>query len=401
MRCIIIIYLIYCFSLRAAPELTFPDACAKGEHFVIAAVGDILLHYPLQLRASKDGFESLWQEALPYLKAADIAYGNLEGPIAAGLNSSQKTVAEPLAWDFNIYSTYPLFNYHPSLAKALKASGFRIVSNANNHALDRGTIGINRTIEALDDAHVLHVGTAKRDQEIAGAQIVEANGFKIAWIACTEHTNGNGDKHAQIRYCYKARDRALILESIAQLKTRVDAIVVSPHFGDEYRPRPNKAQTAFAHEVLEAGATAVIGSHPHVLEPVETYKTSDGRTTLISYSLGNFVSHQSSTATRSTIMLFVGLTKNKSETIINGVRYVPMYMENNGAEKIHLRLLSADKHDDAVRRVIGAAIDEQRAIRSLPIVTNPECVAPVSDLLLLRPSLPQASVESFRPWYRK
>jgi hypothetical protein len=375
MRYLFIILLLSSFELNASQKpLRFPDACVPGKQIVIAAVGDILLHHDLQLKASTSGFESLWQIAIPYLKAADVAYANLEGPVAAGINGTLHEVRDPLVWDYSVYTTYPLFNYHPSLPAALKHSGFGIVSNANNHALDRSYVGINKTIDALDQTGLLHVGSVKSDATIVPAKIIDVQGVRIAWIACTEHTNGNSDRFNQVLHCYRPTDRALIVSTIQQLKTNVDAIIVAPHWGDEYHPHENHEQMVFAHEVLDAGATAVIGAHPHVLEPVEKYTTKDGRSTLISYSLGNFVSHQPAIPTRSTVILLIGLTKTNSETIVNGVRYVPMYMENHsGPENLRLRMIANTPEDQIARHVIAEAIDEKRALYSLPIVTNPEC----------------------------
>jgi len=370
-----ILIILFALPIHSASPLRFRDACAPGNRIVIAAVGDILLHHPLQVKASKYGYESLWQEALPYLQAADLAYGNLEGPIAPGVDGRLRTTHDPMSWDYNVYTTYPLFNYHPTLATALKQSRFGILSNANNHALDRSSIGADTTIDTLDKNGLPHVGTAKSNGTLDPARIVNINGMSIAWIACTEHTNGNADRHNQILHCYREDDKGLILSTIQKLRYQVDAIFVSPHWGDEYHPLQNRTQTSFAHEVLDAGATAVIGAHPHVLEPVEKYTTKDGRETLVAYSLGNFVSNQSKMATRSTMILLLGLTKTSNNTtIVNGVRYVPMLMENvSGIEALHLRQLRKDDHDKEAHKIIASAIDDQRALYALPIVTNVEC----------------------------
>lgn len=375
-----ILIILFSLPIDAGSPLRFRDACVPGHRIVIAAVGDILLHHPLQVKASKYGYESLWQEALPYLQAADLAYGNLEGPIAPGVDGRLRVTRDPLSWDYNVYTTYPLFNYHPTLASALKNSRFGILSNANNHALDRSSIGADDTIDTLDKNGLLHVGSAKSNASLNPARIVNVNGVNIAWIACTEHTNGNSDRHNQILHCYKQDDKQLILSAIAKLRHEVDAIFVSPHWGDEYHPLANYTQTAFAHEVLEAGATAVIGSHPHVLEQVEKYTTQDGRETLVAYSLGNFVSNQSKTmAMRSTMILLLGLTKTNNTTVVNGVRYVPMMMENiSGTEALHLRQLRNDDHDKEAHKIIASAIDDQRALYALPIVTNFECQGTLS-----------------------
>ncbi len=354
--------------------ITFPNACIQGKKIVIAAMGDLLLHRPLQQKASSKGFESLWGEAIPYIQNADIAYANLEGPIAIGINHLGEKVNDSYQWDFNVYSDFPLFNYHPQLAKDLKKTGFSIVSTANNHAFDRHSIGVDKTLDLLDSVGIAYVGSRKSYSEASFVKIVDTQGVKIAWIACTEHTNGQADTNHQMLYCYKPSDKQWILKTIQELKPKVDAIIVSPHWGVEYQEQANQTQQAFAKEVLNAGATAVIGSHPHVLQPVEKFTTTDGRATLISYSLGNFISFQGSVRTRSTIILLLGLTKSADKTIINGVRFVPMVMVNrNGTPNIHLAQLSPEDNHLAAFGYISRAIPLGNALYSLPIVTNPEC----------------------------
>jgi hypothetical protein len=108
----------------------------------------------------------------------------------------------------------------------------------------------------------------------------------------------------------------------------VAAVIVTPHWGIQYSDTPIDTQRSFARQVLNAGATAVIGTHPHVLQPWEKYVTSDGRETFIIYSLGNFVSRHLTTtlARRSTILLYLGLTRGvDGKAFVNGVRYMPLY----------------------------------------------------------------------------
>ncbi len=374
-RLILLAALFIChYAYAENKTITFPNACTQGKQIVIAAMGDLLLHRPLQQKASSKGFESLWLEALPYIKSADIAYANLEGPIAIGVNSHGEKVNDSYQWDFNVYSDFPMFNYHPQLAKDLKKTGFSIVSTANNHALDRRAIGMDKTLDLLDSVGIAHVGSRKSNSEDSFVKRIDTQGVKIAWIACTEHTNGQADTNAQMLYCYKPKDKQWILKTIQELKPKVDAIIVSPHWGVEYQEQANQTQQAFAKQVLNAGATAVIGAHPHVLQPVEKYTTTDGRATLISYSLGNFVSFQGSTRTRSTIILLLGLTKSGDKTIINGVRYVPMVMVNrNGTPNIHLAQLTAQDNHLSAFGYISRAIPAGNALYSLPIITNPEC----------------------------
>lgn len=369
----VFLWLFLGFSMaKADTSLQFPKACLPGKKIVVAAVGDLLFHYPLQFKAVQQGFDSLWQEALPYLKSAHITYGNLEGPIAAGIDAQGKPV-DPNAWKVYLDAQFPHFNYHPSLAQDLKKSGFDILSTANNHTLDRGAIGVSKTIDILEKNHLLHTGTTINAAS-SPYSLSESSGIKIAWIACTEHTNGIKDKAQQVLHCYQKDQQTLILSTIQSLKNQVDAIIVVPHWGAEYQTTPQAMQTQFAQQVLNAGATAVIGSHPHVLQPVKKYTTPDGRDTLISYSLGNFVSYQGSPKNRASMILLVGFTKTAHETIINGVRFVPTYMENrSGWENLGLRIPTKSQFLKSYASFYSHIIPQDKALFSLPLETNPEC----------------------------
>lgn len=369
---ILLISLFFLSTVNAKP-LTFPGACTQGNSILIAAVGDILLHEPLQNKATRQGFMSLWSAALPFIQSADIAYANLEGPMAFNINRSGKEVSTKDArWYEKIYTGFPQFNYHPNLAGALKNSGFDVISTANNHALDRFSIGIDKTILAFNQTGLAYMGTKLNGSNQTWIKMIQKNGINIAWIACTEMTNGLMDHHQQVLYCYKKKDRQWILNKIEELKSQVDAIIITPHWGEEYQHKPNRAQIAFAHQVLDAGATAVIGSHPHVLQPLQTYLTKDGRTTLIMYSLGNFVSYQGKPQTQSTIILLFGLTKTNHGTIINGVRFVPMYMQNrNGIDNLQLNIVNHANSSHA--QIISNILPMENAIYSPIKKTNLEC----------------------------
>jgi len=360
--------ILFCEYSFAEENFIFPNSCAKGKSIIIAAVGDVLLHPPLQKQGAEKGFKSLWADAIPYIKSADIAYANLEGPMAQGINE-----AGHVANSNSVYTGFPLFNYPPSVGVALKESGFALVSNANNHALDRLGIGVDRTITSLDKMNLLHVGTRTRDSQQKMFHIVLAKDFKIAWIACTAHTNGIADIHHQILYCYNKNDRQWIIDKIHELRHQVDAVIVTPHWGEEYQTQPTSAQINFAHAVLDAGAIAVLGSHPHVLQPLKKYITPDGRTTLIMYSLGNFVSYQGRPQTRATVILLLGLTKTSQGTNINGIRFVPMYMQNRNGRNIFLQRLNKNEQHTLPQQIISNAVPLNNMLYTEQIVTNPEC----------------------------
>ncbi len=167
----------------------------------LAFVGDILLHRPLVVQSEKKGFIFLWKNALPYLKKTDINVANLEGPIAANVNRQGKIVLGKNPWNPPISTSYPRFNYPPPLATALRKSGFTITTTANNHAFDRFSIGVNKTIDTLRENHIIALGSKKPRSNTPWYRITQKKGLSIAWIACTDSLNGIKDKYHQVLRC--------------------------------------------------------------------------------------------------------------------------------------------------------------------------------------------------------
>lgn len=315
--------------------LKFARACESGERLTISAVGDVLLHGGLQLQATKNEarFRTLWLGIEDLMQRADLTYANLEGPTAPGTTSSGATVPDPgLVFDKYVYTSYPQFNYHPSLLEDLMKSGVDVVSTANNHALDRRGVGVDRTILELEKQKLPFTGTRRASGEGQWHTLTEQGGFRLAWLACTYATNGIPDPKDQVLDCYS--DAGIIASTLSTLVATpgVDAVILTPHWGLEYSSNPGATEVKLARKWLDAGATAVIGSHPHVLQPWEKYKTADGRETFAIYSLGNFVSGQSHLPRRSTLLLNLGLTRgNDGKVFVNGARFIPLCMTKSSA----------------------------------------------------------------------
>ncbi len=317
----------------AQGPLTFTDPCRPGTRITIAALGDVLLHSPLQKQAytAEDGHHSLWRGAEPLIKQADLAYANFEGPSAAGTTATGATVRDPgKVFDGVVYTSYPMFNYHGSLVASLLESGIDVVSTANNHSLDRRSAGADRTIAALTAGGLPFTGTRPADEPARPWHVVtERNGVRVAWIACTYGTNGIPDAKKQVLLCFQQTSE--IEEVIKGLRSRgeADAVIVTPHWGNEYEHNPSADQKKLAHRLLDAGATAIVGNHPHVLQPWEKHLTPDGREGFVVYSLGNFVSGQTALARKTTIVLYLGLTRGADGKVtVNGVRHVPLTMRS-------------------------------------------------------------------------
>ena len=314
----------------------------------IYAVGDVLLHKKLQNFGNQHGYLELWQPIANTIRQADISYANLEGPIAENIHLNGQYISTPKS-NAAIYTSYPRFNYPPTLAQALKNSGFDIVSTANNHCLDRFNIGITKTIEALNQVSLLFIGTKLAHQPFTSfIRYIHKKDITTAWIACTQDTNGMADKQQQVLYCFTEKHREKILNLIQKARQNADVVIVTPHWGQEYQAQPNRLQIHYAKRWLEAGADIILGSHPHTVQPFTTYQTKDGRQTLIAYSLGNFISNQGSLKNRASGILAIQLVKNNKRPI-QSIHYYPTYMQNRGG-KMQLEWVT-NKHSQAYQKL--------------------------------------------------
>ncbi len=247
---------------------------AGGPSVTISAVGDISL-----ARQVNDWME-LYGAGYPYelvrpLITGDIGFANLEGALTDR--------GEPWPKAFN-------FRTPPKFAVGLAEAGFDVVSLANNHAMDYGTVGLEDTVAALDSAAVRHAGSGRDSVEARQAAVVETNGVRVAFIACVltpvegsgftvgEWTAGSG---LGISICESGGVASSVTDARA---AGADFVLVSVHAGDEYVNAPNATQRELANAALAAGADVVLGHHAHVVQPVEQ---RGGQ--LIAWGLGNFI----------------------------------------------------------------------------------------------------------------
>ena len=289
-------------NTEASPQsgtMTFADACTAGDRIVIAAVGDLIFQSPIQKQID-DGrrtYRSLWQTVEPALAGADIVYGNLEGPVARqpGDRSDRGSLN---------------FNYSAPLLADLAASGFNVLSTANNHALDRGAPGIDQTIDALKASGIAYTGTRKSAKSSANwSTVVRARSMRIAWVACTYGTNGFVDRHRQVLKCFDPSEEVLREISRLAKDPTVAAVIFTPHWGLEDTSLLDPDQTALARRAIDAGALAVIGTHPHVIQAWEKHPRPQGGDGIVIYSTGNFISAQPSAEQRTGMVVRLELVK--------------------------------------------------------------------------------------------
>jgi poly-gamma-glutamate capsule biosynthesis protein CapA/YwtB (metallophosphatase superfamily) len=268
----------------------------------LAVAGDVIPHEAVRAAAgaavaagdptNSQGWGALLSDVSDVFKRADFGFVNLETPVAPAHSHGSK----PFMFDAPV-----------ALLDGLKASGIKIVSFANNHVMDQGWPGFTETREHLREEGLLFAGSGDTVQQQWQPVITEANGIKVGWLGMTRWLNGNRnpDKDDQPHVNFfpypgeaggaPGADEAQVLEAVKAARTQCDFLVVSIHWGIEYAPAPRPEDVDVAHKMLEAGASVIVGHHPHVLQPVETYTTQDGRNTVIFYSLGNFLSNQSRT----------------------------------------------------------------------------------------------------------
>lgn len=284
-------------ALACPPALEMPDptlnACTGPERVRIALVGDVLLHARLQRRGYAEGFGALWAAATPFLQSADIAVANFEGAAAPGLARGGRAVGDPgLVFDDVVHTSYPLFNYHPIVIDDLRASGVRLVSFANNHALDRGPRGADATLDEFDARGMAQTGVIRAGQPRDFVARLETPLGRVAFIGCSYSTNGIRDPHRQVLMCFENRAELLAAVQAESRRPGIAAVIALPHWGTEYSHQPEARQRALGEDLIAAGAAAVVGTHPHVVQPWDIVARPGGGQGLVVHSTGNFVSGQ-------------------------------------------------------------------------------------------------------------
>jgi poly-gamma-glutamate synthesis protein (capsule biosynthesis protein) len=243
----------------------------------------------------------LWESLIPYLNQSDITYANYEGPSAPVKlypNGTCVFLEVPperkygniyRSWEYDVTGNMGnAFNFHESLAKDVKQSGIDVVSLANNHILDMCNIGLEKTMEYLDQENLAFIGT-KYVFEKNWYKIMKVQGLNIAWVSCTEITQRKV-KTKLVLFC----SNKAFIETIKYLKNDIkdiDGIVVAIHGGLAYSYFPNDIIKKYSFDAIKAGASLVLANHPHVSQPIETF-VYENRTNAVVWSIGNFVSHQ-------------------------------------------------------------------------------------------------------------
>jgi len=275
------------------------DQLAAENPTSLIFVGDIMLGRDVEKSINKkeEDWNFIFLKSADFLQTADLVFGNLEGSISShGKNQG------------SIYS----FRFNPLIAPALKSAGFNVISLANNHILDWGGEALADTISILKENNIDSVGAGLNREKANSPVIKKINGTKIAFFAFT-NLYPEGLEASQNNPGVSSFDLEKIKEEIKNLKQsgRADIVIISLHWGEEYKKEANDFQKQIARSLVNFGADILIGHHPHVVEEVEKYGNS-----WIAYSLGNFVFDQNfSKETMEGLALKVSIKNKKVESV--------------------------------------------------------------------------------------
>lgn len=309
----------YLFIGKSAPNQTFsnlthapvPLPPLPSSTATIQFFGDIMLDRNVAKAMATSGLDYIFaktknQENNIFM-GADLMVANLEGPFAPTRIKTSKSIA---------------FRFDPLLAPQLKNYGFGLLDLANNHAIDMGWKNLDYTKTVLSSVGLNYFGDELREGS-KYTWIGAVGGYKFAFIGI------NNTDHAL--------DLPVLKTAITEAKESVDYVIIDAHWGVEYKEHSNQNQQNLAHWLIDNGADAVIGGHPHVVEEMEMYKDKP-----IFYSLGNFIFDQYfSTETQEGIS--VSLTFGADG--IKKINILPFY-----SEKSQLYLMSGVRKDEFMKK---------------------------------------------------
>ncbi len=353
-----LLFLVLSLSRITAQAIPDTVACAPSTQIStqlsLLFVGDFMQHVAQIEAAQTDSgycYNDCWQYVRDEISQADIAVGNFETTLGG----------KP-------YSGYPSFSAPDEFFTSLVDAGFDIFLTSNNHSLDTGKRGIERTISQMNKVeNIAQVGTYidRADRDKRYPYIFEKNGIKIALLNYTYGTNGLTETAPNI---VNRIDTAIIAQDIAKAQAASpDAIIACMHWGIEYDQQPNKNQQNLADWLLAHGVDHIIGSHPHVIQPLELRQDSTGKEHLVVYSLGNYISNMKIRATDGGMMVRLVLEKDSSITRVADCGYSLVYTARPAKSgKKNFELIPAarprEEYSDAVKQGMQIFLDDTRKL---------------------------------------
>lgn len=291
-----------------------------------AVVGDIMVHDYQYNEAYDPGtgtydFMHNFRDVKKYFEGYDIVLGNLE-----------LTFGGP----DRPYASFPCFNTPDSFLDAVKDAGFNLLTTANNHSMDTGMAGVIRTLDKLDEYGIAHFGTNRSQEEQDTILYQDINGIRFAFLSYTYGTNGIPMREP---YLVNLIDNGLMVRQIKEARENADVVIVMPHMGNEYETIPRQVFVDWADLMFDSGVDIILASHPHVLQRMEYRKIDHGEGEhdgFIIYSLGNFISSQTTPPRNASIVLHLTVEKTgDAPASVKEVSFVPIWTQFRSAENVN------------------------------------------------------------------
>lgn len=301
-------------TAQTTSESTTQPVTAASSKVTLVAVGDNLIHNTLIDAGQKeDGtadYSSFYENIKQYISAADIAIIN------------QETMLGGSEFD---YAGYPCFNTPWEVGTAAIDAGFDIFTCATNHSLDVGFAGIEQECKFFDShPEVTHIGTNDTEDDYNTVTYYEKNGIKFALLNYTYGTNGIALPDGR-EWCVNMMDKDKITSDVTTARQNADVVMVFPHWGTENSSSVSDYQKEYVKLFSELGVDIVIGCHPHVLQTVEWVENeSTGKRMLVYYSLGNFISHQTSVDQLCGGMAELTIEKKNGQISVSSAKLAPV-----------------------------------------------------------------------------
>lgn len=289
----------------------------------IIAVGDNLIHNTLIDAGKQENgnldYNSFYESIKPYVENADLACINQETMLGGK--------------EFE-YSGYPMFNTPWEVGEAAIHAGFDVFTCATNHSMDVGYAGIAKEVEFFSKhPEVTHVGTYTSEEDYNTITYITKNDIKFAILNYTYGTNGipiPKDKP----YIINMLTEKKVKKDITEARKNADVVIAFPHWGTENSHSVSEQQEKYVKIFSELGVDIVIGTHPHVLQPVEWYTNAEtGKKMLVYYSIGNFISHQTNLNQMCGGMAEITVERKNGKIEITNAKLAPVidYYKNTGS----------------------------------------------------------------------
>lgn len=323
------------FETTSAEEIDLPTDTVL--HFV--ACGDNLIHpsvyfHGMEVYAEEHGqectyaaanldnydFHSIYENVEPAMKEADFCYVNQETLFMGGTTA---------------ISGYPRFNSPEIIGTTLYDIGADIINLAHNHTLDCGSdAAIINTAAFFRNLGMTPIGYYQNTADTENIVTVEKDGIRIALLAYTEHTNGLRNSSST---CIPYLEESLVRKQVAIAKEQADLVIVSAHWGEEYRWNPTNNQKKYAQLFCDLGVDVVLGMHSHCIEPVEWLTNESGHRTLVAYSLGNFVSgmHEGMCHLEGMLKFDIRKDLDSGDVTIESPMFVPLVLHFEAGKSVN------------------------------------------------------------------